>query len=80
MSVIAGYFVATDITVRDSRRRTMTWTLGKSFGTRGPIGPWTVGAALDPSRFPKTDDVVHSEIEGFGRIENWVRAGPPASK
>ena len=43
-TVIAGYFVANDVTVRDWQHRTMTWTLGKSFDTHGPIGPWMVTA------------------------------------
>jgi 2-keto-4-pentenoate hydratase/2-oxohepta-3-ene-1,7-dioic acid hydratase in catechol pathway len=38
--VIAGYMVANDVTVRDWQRRSPTYTLGKSFDTHGPIGPW----------------------------------------
>lgn len=41
-SVIAGYFVANDLTVRDWQHRTPQWTLGKSFDTHGPCGPWMV--------------------------------------
>jgi len=40
--VIAGYLVVDDVTVRDWQRRTPTWTMGKSFDTHGPIGPWIV--------------------------------------
>jgi len=40
--VIAGYVVVDDVTVRDWQFRTPTWTLGKSFDTHGPIGPWIV--------------------------------------
>jgi len=39
-AVIAGYFVCNDVTVRDWQQRTPTYTLGKSFDTHGPIGPW----------------------------------------
>jgi 2-keto-4-pentenoate hydratase/2-oxohepta-3-ene-1,7-dioic acid hydratase in catechol pathway len=39
---IAGYVVVNDATVRDWQFRTPTWTLGKSFDTHGPIGPWIV--------------------------------------
>jgi 2-keto-4-pentenoate hydratase/2-oxohepta-3-ene-1,7-dioic acid hydratase in catechol pathway len=39
-SVIAGYMVCNDVTVRDWQHRTPTYTLGKSFDTHGPIGPW----------------------------------------
>jgi len=40
--VIAGYLVVDDVTVRDWQLRTPTWTMGKSFDTHGPIGPWIV--------------------------------------
>ncbi|MDQ4114548.1 MAG: fumarylacetoacetate hydrolase family protein [Actinomycetota bacterium] len=40
-SVIAGYVVANDVSVRDwLQKRSPTFTLGKSFDTHGPIGPW----------------------------------------
>ena len=38
-SVIAGYMIANDVTVRDWQLHTPTWTIGKSFDTHGPIGP-----------------------------------------
>ena len=40
--VIAGYTVANDVSVRDWQLRTPTMTLGKSFDTHGPLGPWLV--------------------------------------
>ncbi len=40
--VIAGFTIANDVTVRDWQVRSPTWTLGKSFDTHGPIGPWIV--------------------------------------
>jgi len=40
--VIAGYTVVNDATVRDWQLRIPTWTIGKSFDTHGPIGPWIV--------------------------------------
>jgi 2-keto-4-pentenoate hydratase/2-oxohepta-3-ene-1,7-dioic acid hydratase in catechol pathway len=41
-SVIGGYMVANDVSARDWQLRTPTHTLGKSFDTHGPIGPWLV--------------------------------------
>jgi 2-keto-4-pentenoate hydratase/2-oxohepta-3-ene-1,7-dioic acid hydratase in catechol pathway len=41
-SVIAGYVVCNDVSVRDYQLRTQTMTLGKSFDTHGPIGPWII--------------------------------------
>lgn len=40
--VIAGYLIVNDVTARDWQGRSPTWTLGKSFDTHGPIGPWIV--------------------------------------
>lgn len=40
--VIAGYLVVNDVSVRDWQTMTQQWTLGKSFDTHGPIGPWIV--------------------------------------
>jgi 2-keto-4-pentenoate hydratase/2-oxohepta-3-ene-1,7-dioic acid hydratase in catechol pathway len=41
---VGGYFVANDVTARDWQAKSPTWTLGKSFDTHGPIGPWIVTA------------------------------------
>jgi len=57
--VIAGYLVCNDVSVRDWQLRTPTATLGKSFDTHGPIGPWLTTA----------DDVENS---GDLRIRTWV--------
>lgn len=43
-SVIAGYMVCNDVSVRDWQHRSPTYTLGKSFDTHGPIGPWITTA------------------------------------
>jgi 2-keto-4-pentenoate hydratase/2-oxohepta-3-ene-1,7-dioic acid hydratase in catechol pathway len=42
--VIAGYTIANDVSVRDWQLRTPTMTIGKSFDTHGPLGPWIVTA------------------------------------
>lgn len=41
-SVIAGYVVCNDVSARDWQMRSPTMTLGKSFNTHGPFGPWIV--------------------------------------
>jgi 2-keto-4-pentenoate hydratase/2-oxohepta-3-ene-1,7-dioic acid hydratase in catechol pathway len=43
-SVVAGYLVCNDVSVRDWQVRSPTMTLGKSFNTHGPIGPWLITA------------------------------------
>lgn len=42
MEVIAGYLVVNDVTIRDWQMRAPTMTIGKSFDTHGPLGPWIV--------------------------------------
>lgn len=42
--IIAGYLVCNDVSVRDWQMKSPTHTLGKSFDTHGPIGPWLVTA------------------------------------
>jgi 2-keto-4-pentenoate hydratase/2-oxohepta-3-ene-1,7-dioic acid hydratase in catechol pathway len=41
-SHVFGYFVANDVSARDWQLHASTWTIGKSFDTHGPIGPWIV--------------------------------------
>lgn len=41
---VFGYMVANDVSARDWQFHTPTFTMGKSFDTHGPIGPWIVTA------------------------------------
>ena len=43
-SVVAGYLIVNDVSVRDWQRATPTMTMGKSWDTHGPIGPWLTTA------------------------------------
>lgn len=72
-SVIAGYMVCNDVSVRDWQLAVPTMTVGKSFDTTGPTGPWIVTpdeiADLDALRLRlwvndqlRQDDVVGSMI------------------
>jgi 2-keto-4-pentenoate hydratase/2-oxohepta-3-ene-1,7-dioic acid hydratase in catechol pathway len=49
---VAGFMVCNDVSVRDWQQRAPTGTLGKSFDTHGPIGPWltTPDELEDPGR------------------------------
>jgi len=42
VEVIAGYTIVDDVSQRDWQKRAVTMTLGKSWDTHGPIGPWIV--------------------------------------
>ena len=48
--VVFGYAVGNDVSVRDIQKRTSQWTLGKSFDTHAPFGPWitTADQVSDP--------------------------------
>jgi len=47
-SHVFGYLVANDVSARDWQFHTPTFTIGKSFDTHGPIGPWIVTAENVP--------------------------------
>jgi len=57
--VIAGYMICNDVSVRDWQLRAPTATLGKSFDTHGPTGPWVTLA----------DEVAEPEHLG---LRTWV--------
>jgi 2-keto-4-pentenoate hydratase/2-oxohepta-3-ene-1,7-dioic acid hydratase in catechol pathway len=59
LDVVAGYLVVNDVSVRDWQRATPTMTMGKSWDTHGPIGPWLVTA----DEVPDPQDL---------RIRTWV--------
>jgi 2-keto-4-pentenoate hydratase/2-oxohepta-3-ene-1,7-dioic acid hydratase in catechol pathway len=42
LDVVGGFSVIDDVSVRDWQWRTPTFTLGKSFDTHGPLGPYLV--------------------------------------
>ncbi len=64
LSVVAGYFVCNDVTARDWQFRSPTYTLGKSFDTHGPIGPWitTADEVPDPHAL-----MLHLSVNGVER-------------
>lgn len=50
-SVIFGYCVGNDVSVRDWQLLTPQWSLGKSFDKAAPIGPWiTTADGIDPHK------------------------------
>jgi len=47
---IFGYCVGNDVSVRDWQKRTPQWTIGKSFDTHAPFGPWiTTADEIEPT-------------------------------
>ncbi len=64
LAVVAGYFVCNDVTARDWQFRSPTYTLGKSFDTHGPIGPWITTADEVPDPHALT---LHLSVNGTER-------------
>jgi 2-keto-4-pentenoate hydratase/2-oxohepta-3-ene-1,7-dioic acid hydratase in catechol pathway len=59
LTVVAGFTIMNDVSVRDWQWRSPTWTMGKSFDTHGPLGPWLV----TPDEIPDPHRL---------RIRTWV--------
>ena len=59
LDAVAGYVVCNDVSIRDWQMRAQTATIGKSFDTHGPFGPWLV-----------TPDEIGDP--GTLRIRTWV--------
>lgn len=71
LQVIAGFMVANDVSVRDWQIRSPTFTLGKSFDTHGPIGPWIVtpDEIGDPHRLGIKTWVNEEQRQSFNTAE-----------
>ncbi len=70
---VFGYFVANDVSARDWQFHTPTFTMGKSFDTHGPIGPWIVTADDVPD--PQTLDLrtfVNGELRQSSNTANMI--------
>lgn len=73
-SVIAGYVVANDVSVRDwLQKKSPTFTLGKSFDTHGPIGPWltTDDEIADPLAL-RMQLTVNGEVRQDARTDDMI--------
>jgi len=71
--VIAGYLVCNDGGVRDWQRRSPTGTLGKSFDTHGPIGPWlTLGMSIDEAENLEIRSWVNGELRQHGHTSDFI--------
>lgn len=73
-SVIAGYLVANDVSVRDwLQKRSPTFTLGKSFDTHGPIGPWlTTDDEIDDPLDLRITLTVNGEVRQDFRTNDMI--------
>ena len=71
--VIAGYTITNDVSVRDWQLRTPTMTMGKSFDTHGPLGPWlvTTDEIADPHNL-QIRTFVNDELRQDGNTREMV--------
>lgn len=60
--VIAGYLVVNDVSVRDWQMATPQWSLGKSFDTHAPMGPWLTTADEITPEDLDIETVVNGEV------------------
>ncbi|MEG3615225.1 fumarylacetoacetate hydrolase family protein [Isoptericola haloaureus] len=91
-SVIAGYLVTNDVSVRDwLAKLSPTFTLGKSFDTHGPMGPWltTDDEIADPLALSmrltvngevrqdaRTDDMIYDVYEQIAYLSQVMTLEP----
>ena len=85
-SHIFGYCVGNDVTERFWQHRTPQWSLGKSFDTHAPIGPWitTADELADPHALDircdvngerrQTSNTRHLVFDVFDQIEHLSQA------
>lgn len=68
-AAIFGYCVGNDVSVRDWQLRTGQFSIGKSFDTHAPFGPWIVTAdEIDPATL-----AIRSFVNGEKRQESNTR-------
>jgi 2-keto-4-pentenoate hydratase/2-oxohepta-3-ene-1,7-dioic acid hydratase in catechol pathway len=71
--VVAGYTICNDVSVRDWQSRTPTMTMGKSFDTHGPLGPWIVtGDELDEPHGLRLRTWVNGELRQDAKTDDML--------
>jgi len=71
--VIGGYLVIDDVSVRDWQLAQPTWTMGKSWDTHGPIGPWlTTPDEIDDAGDLDLRTWVNGELRQSSNTKNLV--------
>lgn len=72
---IFGYLVVNDISARDWQFHSPTFTLGKSFDTHGPIGPWIVTAdEIDDPAALAIRCLVNGEVRQDSNTDQFIHS------
>jgi len=83
LDVVAGFTVVNDVSVRDWQWRTPTFTMGKSFDTHAPVGPFLVtpDEVGDPGALPlrtwvnddlRQDSTTADLLFGLGQMVEYL--------
>lgn len=90
-TAIAGYLIVNDVSARDWLHKSPTFTLGKSFDTHGPIGPWltTADEIADPQDLQmslyvngerrqhwRTNDMIHTIYQQIAYLSTVMTLEP----
>ncbi len=77
MDHVFGYLVVNDVSARDWQMHSQTMTVGKSFDTHGPIGPWIVTAdeIADPHAL-NLRCIVNGEVRQDSNTEQLIHTIP----
>jgi 2-keto-4-pentenoate hydratase/2-oxohepta-3-ene-1,7-dioic acid hydratase in catechol pathway len=72
-AAVFGYCVGNDVTARDWQFKSPQWSVGKSFDTHGPIGPWIVTSdeVGDPHAL-EIRGLVNGEVRQHSNTRNLV--------
>lgn len=73
LDYVAGYLIVNDVSVRDWQRASATMTMGKSWDTHGPIGPWltTADEVPDPQNL-SIKTWVSGDLRQDGHTKNMI--------
>ncbi len=73
LSVVAGYTVVNDVSVRDWQWRSPTMMMGKGFDTHGPTGPWIMTASdVEDPQALSVRTWVNGELRQDGNTEDMI--------
>jgi 2-keto-4-pentenoate hydratase/2-oxohepta-3-ene-1,7-dioic acid hydratase in catechol pathway len=77
LQMIAGYLVCNDVSVRDWQALSPTATMGKSFDTHGPVGPWltTADEVADPGAL-RVRTWIDDELRQDGNTAEFIHTIP----
>jgi 2-keto-4-pentenoate hydratase/2-oxohepta-3-ene-1,7-dioic acid hydratase in catechol pathway len=75
--MIAGYIVCNDVSVRDWQAISPTATMGKSFDTHGPMGPWlTTADEIEDPQSLRVRTWIDDDLRQDGNTQEFIHKIP----